>query len=473
MGKKRVQAEQPAPRIDVTAPRSMRRAVHGTTLLIFAFMVALIYLAYTLVTQAPNYIAKAGVAAYGVVYDRNGDVLFDGSKPLTAYPAGQFADVGNVIGDTSGQMTNTLVAQHLGDLANYSFLYGSGNQNVALYTTLDHSANRAVFDALGSKEGTVIAYNWQTGEVLVCVSKPCVNIAEGYENIAEMPSGSLLCKAFYPTVPGSTQKVSTLIAAYQACGMDAVNEMQFSCSGSWLNASGQRINCHNSSGHGTQTLQQAFENSCNPYFAQLVQSDALPLTAVIETYTKMGYAVNGERAAGFDLSGISVAAASTTLTDADSFDTQWGCLGQGETVISPYQLMLFQGAIANGTGSAVKPYLLASKTGTDGTSVSYASAAYTEELFTAEAAKAVQDVMTTNSTNHYYVSLGNYNCGVKSGTAQVTKDGREYENSLLAGFCLDEKCPVAFCILIEDRVSTDITSAQLAKVLLDALSAGA
>ena len=54
--------------------------------------------------------------------------------------------------------------------------------------------------------------------------------------------------------------------------------------------------------------------------------------------------------------------------------------------------------------------------------------------------------------------------------AQVSDDGRQYENSLLVGYCLDESCPVAFCILIEERESWDITTAQIAKVLLDSLT---
>ncbi len=458
------------PQLDVTAPRSMRRAGHGTTLLIIAFLAALIYLAYVLVTQSPDYIAKAGAATYGKVYDRHGDVLFDGSKPLSSYPAGQFADVGNLIGDTSGQMSNTLIAKHRSELANYSFLYGGGNQNVSLHTTLDHKATRAVYDALGSMDGTVVAYNWKSGDLLVCMSKPCVDIALGYDKIEEMPKGSLLCKAFSPTVPGSTQKVSTLLAAYQYCGIDATNGMIFDCKGSWVNASGQKINCHNRSGHGTQTLQQGFENSCNPFFAQLVQSEKLPLTAIIEGYTKMGYRVNGAEQPGFSLDGIQIPPASTTLTADTDFNTQWGCIGQGETLVTPYQLMLFQGAVASGTGKAVLPYLLSARTDVDGTVTSLGAVRYTDEMFTPESAKAVQEVMIKNAENHYYVSLPDFNCGVKSGTAQVNEDGREYENSLLAGFCLDESCPVAFCIVIEDHVKSHITSAQLAKVLLHALS---
>lgn len=464
-------AEQPAPPLDVTAPPSMHAAARGTTLLIVAFIAALVYLAYTLVTESPYYLAKAGAADYGIVLDRSGDVLFDGTKPLTDYPEGHFADVGNVIGDTSGQMSNTLIAANLGDLVNYSFLFGSGSKQPAtLQTTLDHSANRAVFDALGSKNGAAVAYNWKTGEMLVCLSKPCIDIAKGYENLAAMEKGSLLCKVFYPTVPGSTQKVSTLIAAYEACGVDAVNAMQFSCSGSWVNAHHQQINCHERKGHGTEILQQAFENSCNPYFAQLVQSEKLLLSAVIETYTRMGYAVNGEPAASFACSGIRIAPASTMLTDPEDFDTQWGCLGQGKTLVSPYQLMLFQGAVASGTGSAATPYLLREKISADGTHTSCAKPADTPQFFSAEAAEAVRAVMTENARKHYYVSLGKYSCGVKSGTAQVTENGKEHENSLLAGFCLDEDCPVAFCVMIENRVSGELSTAHLAKVLLDALS---
>lgn len=466
---KQKQTQPAAPQLDLTPPASMRRAGRLTSLLIGAFLLGLVWLAYVLVTQSPTYMAKSGSTGYGIVLDRTGDVLFDGTKSLSSYPAGHFTDVGNLIGDTSGQMSNTLIARNIGELANYSFLYGSDGR-VALRTTLLHSANRAVYDAFGKKDGTAIAYNWKTGELLCCVSKPGLDIAKGYADLANMPQGSLLCKAFYPTVPGSTQKISTLIAAYQKCGVEKINGTEFSCEGTFLNAKGQIIRCHKSEGHGEQTLSEAFANSCNPYFAQLVQSPMLPLSAVIETYRTMGYAVNGSDAPALEMDGIRIAAASTELTDQNDFDTQWGCLGQGRTLVSPFQIMLWQGAIANGSGKAVLPYLLSSKTDIDGTVSPRGTRRETAQLFSAEAARAVQAVMTENAKNHYYVSLPDFKCGVKSGTAQVSADGKEYENSLLAGFCLDESCPVAFCILIEDRRTNDVTTAQIAKVLLQNLS---
>ena len=68
------------------------------------------------------------------------------------------------------------------------------------------------------------------------------------------------------------------------------------------------------------------------------------------------------------------------------------------------------------------------------------------------------------------VMNGDFNPGKDIATFYYSFDGRQYENSLLVGFCLDESCPVAFCILIEERESWDVTTAQIAKVLLDSLS---
>lgn len=462
--------QQNEPVLNTAAVPSMRRAGKWTALLLTAFFIGLIYLAYRLITQSSFYMAKSGAATYGKVVDRTGDVLFDGTQPLSNYGWGQFADVGNLIGDTSGQMSNTIVAKNIGLLANYSFTYGNNAGTTVLETTLLHSANRAVSNAFGMKNGTAIAYNWKTGEVPVCVSKPCVDIAQGYEGLAAMPEGSLLCKAFYPTVPGSTQKVSTLLAAYESAGVEKINALQYECTGSWTNPNGDDIHCHAEFGHGVQDLAAAFANSCNPYFAQLVQSGNVPLSDIIRTYQHMGYAVNGSEADSLDLNGITIQPGSTTLTNKDEFETEWGALGQGKTLVSPYQLMLFQGAVANGTGSAVKPYLLRSKTAPDGKVSSLASTQYTSQMFSPVAAQAVQDVMTKNAANNYSLVLGGYTCGVKSGTAQIKRTDKSYENSFLVGYCLDESCPVAFCVMIEEREQWDVTAAQIVRVLLDSLN---
>ena len=98
----------------------------------------------------------------GMVYDRNNQILFDPNASTETYDENYFLDVGNVIGDDSGQMTNTLVSENIEKLQNYSLIFGATpHGKTAIYSTLDHKANQTVYNAFGSKNGTAIAYNYQ------------------------------------------------------------------------------------------------------------------------------------------------------------------------------------------------------------------------------------------------------------------------------------------------------------------------
>ena len=273
--------------------KSILRGRRLVTLMLLLFLAGMVVLVVRIQLEASFYISQSGKPCYGMVYDREGDVLFDGINGYSGYESGHFADIGSLIGDTSGQMTNTLVARNLELLTNYSFTTGMRRDGKsAITTTLDHAANQATYKAFGKKDGIAIAYNYKTGEMLVNVSKPCVDVAKGYGDISNFPEGSLLCKAFYGTVPGSTQKVSTVIAATEILGAEQLESLSYSCGGSYLNDRHQSINCHKSSGHGQQDIIQAFANSCNPFFAQLLERSGMPLDRIISVYRGMGYAVN-------------------------------------------------------------------------------------------------------------------------------------------------------------------------------------
>lgn len=405
----------------------------------------------------------------GMVYDRNGDVLFDGSGN-EEYEDNYFIDVGNLIGDDKGQMTNTLVAQNLEKLNNYSFSAGLVREGgkAAIYTTLDHEANRAVYNAFGNQDGCAVAYNYKTGEILVCTSLPSLDVTKGYENISDFRSGTLISKTLYGTVPGSTQKVSTVIAALEIMGADTLFSKSFSCSGTYVNKSGDNIDCHNSYGHGTQNIQQAVENSCNPFFAQLIEDDDLPLSQVKKVYEKLGYAVNDDEEEYFDIDGIKCQKASTTLNDPYEFKTQWGCIGQGDTLVSPIQLMMWQSAIANESGEMTMPHLIDHTTDVYGKIKDNAKTQFSDRLFSSDTAETVKQILLTNGENHYTNLITGYKLGVKSGTAQVNEGNTE--NSLLVGFVDDPDLPVAFCILIEDKNNTSLKTENIAQIMLDALS---
>lgn len=447
--------------------KSIKRSQYIITLFILLFIGGMGLLVYKLYSESSFYMMQSGTQILGKVYDRNGDVLFDDSD--TVYEENHFIDIGNIIGDASGQMSNTLVSKNLEKLNNYSFSAGLVLENgkSAIYSTLDHYANRAVYDAYKGNKGCAVAYDYKTGEILVCTSLPSIDVTKGYENIDTFETGTLLSKTLYGTVPGSTQKVSTLIAAVEVMGADTLFSKSFTCSGSYINKSGEKIICHNSYGHGTQNIQQAIENSCNPFFAQLVEDQDLPLDGIKNTYSKLGYSLNGEPKTTIDINGIECETASTTLTSSYDFDTQWGCIGQGETLVSPIQLMMWQSAIANGTGKMTMPHLIDYVTDVHGNITERSETELSDEMFSPEIAQTVKQILLTNGSDKYSSSISGYTIGVKSGTAQV--DNGEKDNSLLVGFVEDSRHPIAFCIMIEDKEHSSVTTEQIAKVLLDSL----
>lgn len=448
--------------------KSIKRSLRLVSILILAFIVGMVMLVLKIQREASFYISHSDNAELGFVYDRNGDILFDADATPDKYGDNYFIDVGNLIGDAKGQMSNTLVAKNIEKLNNYSFSMGlvSKGGKSSIHTSLDHYANRIVYDSFGNSKGCAVAYDYRTGEILVCTSLPSLDVTKGYSGIADFETGTLISKVMYGTVPGSTQKVSTMLSAFQIMGKDKLFAKSYTCEGVYMNKGGNKIDCHNSYGHGTQNIQQAFQNSCNPFFAQLVEDNDMPLEEIIKCYEKMGYSVNGSEEKYFDINGIRCERASTTLTDSYDFNTQWGCIGQGKTLVSPMQLMLWQSGIVNETGKMTMPYLIKYTTNVDGEIGDWADTSFSEEVFTPESAVEVKNIMLENGKN-YSESISGYTLGIKSGTAQI-KDGEE-ENSLLVGFVQDERHPIAFCVLLENKENSDTRSENIVKAMLDAL----
>ena len=445
--------------------QSIRRGERLTILILVLFFIGMGILVFKVVKESSFYMSHSDDVTLGKVYDRNGQILFDPDTSSDNYDANYFLDIGNVIGDDSGQMTNTLVSENIEKLQNYSLIFGATSHGkTAIYATLDHEANQKVYNAFGSKDGTAIAYNYLTGEILVCVSKPSVNILDNYSNINELPEGSLICKAFYETTPGSTQKIATTAAALETFGYNGLMSKSYTCNGIYTTKYNQQIKCHDLSGHGTENIIQGFENSCNPFFAQLVQD--MPLDNIIQTYSRMGIAVNDSKMQKIQFDGISSFSASTKLTDTSDFDTMWSCMGQSEALASPLQMMLWESAIANANGKITNPYMIEHTTGVTGSTSYEAKTTYGDDIFSADVASQIKQIMRQNGQDRYG-DIG-YPVGVKSGTAQVQNGASE--NSLLVGFNDDTSLPIAFCVVIEDRVSGEVSTSDIVSTMLHALA---
>jgi cell division protein FtsI/penicillin-binding protein 2 len=212
----------------------------------------------------------------------------------------------------------------------------------------------------------------------------------------------------------------------------------------------------------------AFANSCNPWFAQLVEDPGWRLSDIEETYQAMGYRIDPKDTLNYlNINGISAYTASTNLKNKNDFETQWGCMGQGQTLVSPLQMMVWQSAIANQTGSSTMPHLIDHTVTVSGKIRGQSSVSYGRRMFTPDNAAHMREIMLSNGRSRYADVLPGYDIAVKSGTAQIGKE--KTENSLLTGFVDDQTFPIAFCIVIENRVSGEVSTSDIASVMLSEL----
>lgn len=148
----------------------------------------------------------------------------------------------------------------------------------ALYTNVDLDLQRFVYELFGdSLIGGVLAMEPRSGEVLALHSAPTFDPNrfiggipfDYWRDLQEDPRRPLYNKAIkgaYP--PGSIWKLHTAIIAMEA-GQVRINErMQVPCRGGYQYGN-RFFRCWKDEGHGSVTLAEAIEQSCDTYFYQL------------------------------------------------------------------------------------------------------------------------------------------------------------------------------------------------------------
>lgn len=118
-----------------------------------------------------------------------------------------------------------------------------------------------------SKSVAAIVYDIQTGGVVASGSAPYYDLNEQpRDDVAKLLAQIKNSPMINVLEPGSTFKTITLAAALEA-GVVSLDD-KFTCSGSRTIA-GERIKCWKTKGHGTQTLAEGVNNSCNCVFMDL------------------------------------------------------------------------------------------------------------------------------------------------------------------------------------------------------------
>ena len=438
-------------------------------ILLACFIAGCGFLAFKIITNGSSWVTQAynghiyaedATAVTGNIYDRNKNLLattVDGERIYNDDETIRKALL-HTVGDSSGYIGTSVQSLLRAKLMGYNIFTGLnrtplteiGFNNMTL--SLDANICRVAYNALGSYNGAVLVYNYQTGEIICKVSKP------SYDPGA-VPS-DLLTNSCYDGVfvdntisssytPGSIFKIVTA-----ACAMEYFDDWAtrtYTCNQVMEFDDGD-ITCLGN--HGTLNIEQAMEYSCNCYFAQL----AIELGAerLQDTAEDLGF----NRSFSFTDFTTGESLINLTSSTKDVF-VGWAGVGQYTDTVNPMHYLCLMGAIANG-GSFVEPTVTTDSIfGTTGSKT---------KLMNSTMASNLKDLLRKDVEYYYGDSMfpSGWEVCAKTGTAEVGDDAEP--NAWIVGFSSNTAYPYAFVICVENGGSGYSVAGGVASTVLSAMA---
>ena len=410
----------------------------------------LLFFVWEYMTQAESWVSFSGSPhlynssniGCGTITDRSGNLLLDISQGRT------YSDDANTrkstlhwLGDKKGFINASTVSTYAASMVGYDRIngvYNASDEGGNARLTLSAKVQNAALEAMGNRKGTVGVYNYKTGEILCALTTPTYD-PENVPDIENDTTGAydgVYLNRFLQSayVPGSIFKIVTLSAALDC--VPGIEDMTFPCRGK-IEYGTEAVTCEKA--HGTQTLKQAFANSCNCAFAQIAEK--------VGKNNMVKYVKQFQVTQKLSFDGSTTAAGNYDISDTGAVSFAWSCIGQHSDLVNPARYMTFMGAIA-GRGVAAEPYLMAKVT--NGGDTTYeAKTKKTERLMS----ESVADTVAAYMRNNVKAVYGDGNFGglpvcAKSGTSQL--GGDQKSNAMFAGFVDSEQYPLAFIVVVEN-----------------------
>lgn len=250
-------------------------------------------------------------------------------------------------------------------------------------------------------------------------------------------------------VPGSVFKTFVASAALEE---NVVNlNTTYNCTGS-IQVDKYKMKCHYHPGHGTQTLTQGLENSCNPFFITIGQKLG------VHNYFKYFDAFGFTQKTNIDLPGE----ASPQYYKEDQYgivELSSASFGQTNS-LTPIQVCTGLCAIANG-GKLLQPYLVSSIVDANGKTVKKTEAKEIRQVISADTSEKVRKMMKSvvdNGTGKNGYVAG-YSVGGKTGTSTKlgeSKDGEGDKYIVSFGAIAPSDDPEIAMLIIVDEPNQDL-----------------
>jgi penicillin-binding protein 2 len=222
----------------------------------------------------------------------------------------------------------------------------------SLRLTIDLDIQRAAENAMGDRNGAVIALDPHTGEILAMVSRPIfdpnqfsVHISrDAWNKYVTDPAHPLMNKAIQAQLaPGSTFKVIMALAGLQE---NVAQNFKVDCNGG-ANLFGHFYACDKH--HGEVDIEHGISWSCDTYFYNLA------VRLGIDTIARYAHSVGIGVKTGVDLPNEASGTMPSTEWKLRTFHEKWYegevvsvGIGQGAVTVTPIQLARALGGIASG-----------------------------------------------------------------------------------------------------------------------------
>ncbi len=388
----------------------------------------------------------------GDIYDRNGEKLAytdinDDGTFERKYPYGRiFAHTVGAVGNgkTGLELSYNFVLQNPSNelfQMMKSLLFGDYIYGDSIVTTLDEGLQEFCYEQLDGKKGSIIVSDAKTGEILSMVSYDNFSprtYTEDFERLSSDEENTPLLnratQGLYP--PASTFKILSALDIIE--NIDDYEDYIFRCTGSYT-INGETISCNNGEVHGEVDLGSAFAESCNSYFASLIES--MGVKELDEIADRMLF----NKKIKFDLP---VSRSVYTLNeDSGTAEVLQSAIGQGNTLITPLHLNMIGQAVAN-DGVMKNPYMVSEVIDKNGKSVKKFKDKDLATVMTAEEAYVIQHLMeevvvegTAKTAQPYNTTLAG-----KTGTAEV--DG-EISHGLFVGYAPIDEPEIVITVVLE------------------------
>ena len=349
-----------------------------------------------------------------------------------------------------------------------------------IQTIVEKYLKQAVDENNCKNGGCMILMDPNTGDILAMATYPDYNLntpftpseklsatwdslsnEEKTNSLYEMYRNKVVASTYEP---GSVFKIITASAGLEEGIVQTDTPGDFYCNG-YENVYGVRIGCAKQAGHGSQSLRNALENSCNPALIQLgSRIGATTLYKYIGAFgffDKTGIATSGESACIFhELSNVGPVELATT------------CFGQ-RFEITPLQMITAACAIANG-GTLLQPRIVTKIENVDTKVTTNVEVKKVRQVISSETASKIRNMMQSVVTDGGGQSgaVAGYSIAGKTGTSEPNSNHEEdgYTASFLAIAPVENAQVVALLTLYGPQGSSHYGGTIAAPVVSQVLS---